>query len=273
MPATSEEFRLSPQEDWIFGVGMRGGSLVFGPSGSVVAMACFGSLFMAGFGILMMLTSSSDTTLNGYTVENPAAMVVLGAVALGFSIWYLVASLLVGLRADEEGLTIRRLVRRRRVPWDTVAAVRAHETAPERWVTFWGPNIITWQMRPVASWSIGVLEMAEGVTVRLPGFEAAARGDGLSLGLPTATEIKVQALRRYMSHVTGRPLDTSTELGASIPEDEETNALLWFVLGSFGVLAGWLLVSWAAGTFVSPALLVIALLFGAFQFARRRRVG
>lgn len=273
MPVAHEPFRLSPQEDWIFGVRMRGDVLSFGPSGSVVAMVSFAGVAMGAMGALMALGGSSGSTINGYTVKNPTALVVMGILVVVYAAGFLVASLLVGVRANDEGVVIRHLWRRRRLPWASIVAVRAHETEPRRWRMFWGPNVAQARMNLIASWSVGVIELVDGTIVQLPGFDAAARDDGLSLGLPTATELKVQALARYMSVVTGRPIDTAAPAPARI-EDPDDAWSVWMLLGYIGgAFALWLLVSWAAGTIVSPFFLVVGAVVGLYQFASHRRAG
>lgn len=128
-------------------------------------------------------------------------------------------------------------------------------------------------MRPVASWSLGVVELADGTTVELPGFMAAARDDGLSLGLATATELKVQALRRYMTHETGRTLDAMPEPPPRA-QDRSEDPSAWNLVGYFaGGISVWLLASWAAGTLTNPGLLAAGLVFALAQTLWRRAVG
>ena len=218
-----------------------------------------------------MFTSSSGSTINGYPVKNPTGMTVLGVLTVAYASWFLVSSLLVGVRADADGLTLRRLWRSQRILWSTIADVRAHETVPHRWDLFSGPNIIKLRMRPVTSWSVGVVALIDGTVVRLPGFHTAARDDGLSLGTPTATELKVQALNRYRAHTTGIASDASTRTPTAIEDDAASPWIIVWYLG--GCLALWLLVSWAAGTFVSPGLLIVGAAVSIYQFIQHRRIG
>lgn len=265
------EFRLSPQEDWIFGVKMRGSTLSFGPSGSEVALATVACGLMIFIGALIAFSSSSGSTINGYPVENPTAMLVLGISIMAYAAGFLISSLGVGVRADKAGLTLRRFWSRRHIPWSGVSAVRVQETAPHRWDLFAGPNSLKLQMRPVASWSIGVVERLDGTALRLPGFAAAARDDGLSLGLPTATELKVQALGRYMACTTGRQIESPSELPTQIENGRSSPWLIVWYLGA--AIALWLLVSWAAGTPVSPVILLIAVVTSLYRFAQREHTG
>lgn len=126
-------------------------------------------------------------------------------------------------------------------------------------------------MRPVASWSIGVIERLDGTALRLPGFAAAGRDDGLSLGLPTTTELKVQALGRYMACATGRQIEPPSEVPTQIEDGRSSPwRIVWYLGGS---VALWLLVSWAAGTLVSPALLIVGIVINLYLFAQRERTG
>ena len=135
---------------------------------------------------------------------------------------------------------------------------------------FSGPNVVKFRMRPVASWSIGVVERLDGTVLRLPGFAAAARDDGLSLGLPT-TELKVQALSRYMTCATGRPIESPSKAPTQIEDSASSPWMIVWYLG--GSLALWLLVSWAAGTLVSPVLLIVVIVIGIYRFAQHERSG
>jgi len=53
------EFRLSPQEDWIFGVKLRRSTLSFGPSGSEVALATVACGLMIFIGAVMAAATAS----------------------------------------------------------------------------------------------------------------------------------------------------------------------------------------------------------------------
>ena len=272
MPLAREQFRLLPEEDWIFGLKMRGKVLSFGPSGSVVAMASFTGSVMTAIGALMAFGSTRNTTISGHAVKNPTAMSVMGGLLVVYAVSFLIASLLVGVRADEDGVLIRHLWRRRRVPWSSIVGVRAHETEPRRWRLFWGPDVAEARRNLITSWSLGAIELVDGSVVPLPGFVAAARADGLSLGLATATELKVQALCRYMSVITGRPIE-SAALRERIEDPDDTWSL-WMLLSYLGgALALWLLVSWAAGTVVSPLFLLIGAVVSVHQFVAHRSAG
>lgn len=124
MPMEQPPFRLSPQEDWIFGVKMRGQVLSFGPSGSALAMSTAICVMTSGMGALMAFASSAGTTVNGYEVKNHAAMAVTGGLVTLYGAIALVASLLVGVRADASGVHVRRLWRRRVLPWESIVSLR-----------------------------------------------------------------------------------------------------------------------------------------------------
>ena len=265
------KFRLSPQEDWIFGVKMRGSTLSFGPSGSEVALATIACSVMIVIGALMPFTSSSGSTINGYPVKNPTAMLVIGVLLIAYAAGFLISSLGVGVRADQAGLTLRRFWSRQHIPWSGIATVRVQETIPHRWDLFAGPNYLKMQMRPVASWSIGVVERLDGTALRLPGFAAAGRDDGLSLGLPTATELKVQALGRYMACTTDREIESQSDMPTQIENGHSSPWMIVRYLG--GAVALWLLVSWAAGTLVNPVMLIVGAVISLYRFAQRGRIG
>jgi hypothetical protein len=198
-------------------------------------------------------------------------MMLLGLLTVGYAAVFLIRSLVVGVIADADGLTIRRLWRRRQVRWSSVGAVRVYETVPERWSASYGPDRVTWRMRSVASWSVGVVELVDGTSVRLPGFRAASRGDGLSLGLPTVTELKVQALHRYMACMTGRRSDLPTASPIRIEDPTSSRwDIVWYLVAAAAL---WLVASWAAGTLVSPVMLVVGAVFSLYQLSTRRRVG
>ena len=228
-------------------------------------------ILMIVLGALTAFTSSSGSTINGYPVKNPTAIVVLGVSIVAYAVGFLISSLGVGVRADEAGLTLRRLWSRRHIPWGAVSTVRVQETLPRRWDLLAGPNYLKLQMRPVASWSIGVVERLDGTVLRIPGFVAAGRDDGLSLGLPTATELKVQALGRYMACATGRPIEPPSEMPGQIEDGRSSG---WSIVLYIGVsVALWLLASWAAGTLVSPGLLIVGIAISIYRFAQRERTG
>ncbi len=264
------EFRLSPQEDWIFGVKMRGAILSFGPSGSEVAAASVASTLMLGVGLVVALSSSSGWTINGHAVENPAAMTVLGSLTVAYAIGFFVTSVLAGVRADHEGIVLRRIWRRQHVPWGSVAGVYVQETAPQRWSLYSGPDFMQWRARPVSSWSVGVVERIDGTSLRLPGFVAAARDQGLSLGFPTATELKIQALARFKAHVTGGSADLPARSGVIAAPAASKWTIPAYLIGS---LALWLLMSWAAGTLLSPAFVVLGILVSLVRARQRQRFG
>lgn len=271
MSSKVSEFRLSPQEDWIFGVKLRRSTLSFGPSGSEVALATVTCGLMIFIGAVMAFGMSSESTINGYPVKNPTAMQVLGIAIIAYAAGFLISSLGVGVRADETGLTLRRLWSRRHIPWNGIAALRTHETVPHRWDLLSGPNQLKFQMRTVSSWSIGVVEQLDGTVLQLPGFNAAARTDGLSLGLPTATELKVQALGRYMTCITGRQNPLQNGEPTQLEDARPSPWMLVWYLGA--AVALWLVVSWAAGTLVSPVWLIVGIAINVYRFAQRQRAG
>ena len=264
------EFRLSPQEDFVFGVRMRGATLSFGPSGSEVTAASLVSTLMLGVGLALALSSSSGSTINGYPVENPAAMPVLGSLTVVYAIGFFVTSVRAGVRADHEGIVLRSLWRRQHIPWGSIAGVHVQETAPQRWSLYVGADFMQWRARPVSSWSVGVVERVDGTSLRLPGFVAAVRDQGLSLGLATATELKMQALARFKAYVTGG----SADLPAGPGVIAAPAAAKWTIPAHLaGGLVLWLLVSWAVGTLVSPAFLALGILVSLVRAGQQQRFG
>ena len=253
---------------------MRGSVLSFGASGSAVVQAVFGSILALGVGALIATSSSDGATINGHVVEHPGVLLLIGAGLCIAGPAFVVSTFLTGVRADEHGVHIRRAWRAKQIPWDQVVDIRAHETVPLRWSTLAGPDMVTVRMRPVASWSVGVVELREGTIIRLPGFIAAARKEGLSLGTATATELKVQALARYRATITGVPQMSPTS-DVPTPLEDDPPSRRWMVSQIGAAIALWSVVSWAAGTFMSPVFLVVAVAPAVYRLimSRRYRVG
>jgi hypothetical protein len=197
-------FRLTPQEDFVRGVSLHGQTLRFAASGTQVIEA----LLLCAAATIVLIGSAVtaagvDTMLNGVTVDHPWPVVVAGVlVAAGFVV-QAVGLWRSGVVASPEGLAVRDRWRWRRLGWNEVVDVQAFDTAPERWGAYFAGDAAGVRMRPVASMSLGVAVLSNGVAVALPSCYSAAKGEGLSMGGPTPTELKVAALRRYREQAIG----------------------------------------------------------------------
>jgi hypothetical protein len=197
-------FRLTPQEDFVRGVSLHGDKLRFAASGTQVIEAlllCVGAMVVLV--VAAVTAAGADMVVNGVTVDHPWPVVVAGVlVAAGFAA-QAVGLWRSGVVAAPAGLAVRDRWRWRRLGWDEVVDVQAFDTSPERWGAYFAGDAAGVRMRPVASMSLGVAVLSNGVAVGLPSCYSAARGEGLSMGGPTPTELKVAALRRYREQVIG----------------------------------------------------------------------
>lgn len=255
----ADEFRLSPEEDFLFGVGMRGSALSFGPAA--------GSLGVATALFLVTMLYGVVGTFDRTSVEHPIALHLHDGILVAAASAYLAIVVRSGVRADASGLTLRR-IRRRHIPWSEIADVRAHETEPTRWRLFVGPDHVALSLRAAQSWSFGVIERCDGEVIALPGFLTAGRKDGISLGAETAAEVKVRALRRFRGHVTGSPVEPMTDPTTLAPEPTA-----WWPFAAITLVAVvmWSLQSWAVGELVNPFFLVIGFAAAAIRIAIGRR--
>lgn len=258
----ADEFRLAPEEDFLFGVRMRGSALSFGPAAGTLGAAVAIFLVMMLYGVVGMFGRTS--------VEHPIALHLHDGILMVAASTYLAIVVRSGVRADASGLTLRR-IRRRHIAWSEIADVRAHETEPTRWRLLVGPDHVALSPRAVRSWSVGVVECCDGEVIVLPGFLTAGRKDGISLGAATAVEIKVRALRRFRGHVTGTPVEPMTD-----PTPLAPGAPAWWPFAAITLLGVvmWSLQSWAVGELANPLFLVIGLAAVAIRIAiGRRRAG
>ncbi|MCB9381209.1 MAG: PH domain-containing protein [Acidimicrobiaceae bacterium] len=190
------EFRLEPGEDFLFAVGMRNGSLRFGPAGGALLWAALGSVI--GTAIISVAFASGHA---GTVTRVAAALVFTGAAV------NLVKTARARVEASPHGVTVRGAYRRQRCyAWPDIVDTRVVETEPERFLSLsvsFGGARHGGGVRPDVDASKAYLVLADGSLVELPGFEAAARASGMSEGMTTPSEVKIGALRRYREAVVG----------------------------------------------------------------------
>lgn len=111
------------------------------------------------------------------------------------------------MQVDPDKVSVRSLVRSRRYEWRSISGTRIVETEPVA-PFHWGIGESGGGLRADVESSKAYIVLCDHSVVRLTGFEAAARGSGLSGESATPTEVKVAALRRYRCVVVGpRPDD------------------------------------------------------------------
>lgn len=181
---SSGGFRLTPSEDFLFGVRMKGDSIRFGPPG--------GKLLWAGVILPVALAIGAATLWAG---RGALAMVVAVWIAVGGTA-YLVAAARSGVSASPDGVTVRSALRSQHYPWRQISDITIVEGKPTPqfglWIGEHGGGI-----RPDVDSCKAYLVLVDRSLVRLAGFESAIRTSGLSGGTASPTEIKVAALDRY----------------------------------------------------------------------------
>lgn len=228
------EFRLTPHEDFVRGVSLHGSTLRFAASGAQLIEAGIMSV-AAAIAVVSaaLMATGSGTTVNGLRIDHPWPVVAAALVIACVLIVRAVALCRSGVVATPRGLALREGWRWRTLGWDQVADVQTVQTATERWTAFFGGDGLELRTPPVGAFSLGVVVTADGTAVALPSCSAAARDEGLSMGGPTPSELKVAALRRYREETVGewpgsvRPVQFSELGGAPHP----ARALLWVVAG------------------------------------------
>ncbi len=251
-------FRLTPQEAFIFGVSERGGQLRFGPSGSRLTMAVGGAFIGLLVGVLFAW-APDDTTLNGDAVVNRPPVIIVGALIIAGTFGFTAQVWRSGVVADSDGLVLRHGRRVRRVPWTEVEAVGSYEHELGRARFFANGSSMGLSMRYVRAWSVGVVTVRNAGNILLPGFVAAGRDEALSLGEPTAAEVKALALRRYGEWVTGRALAVSTPISTARSFDRPGRGRQlieqFLVIALVYALNAWAVASWNVPTFVFVAVI------------------
>ena len=84
-----ETFRLTPEEDFQFGVSLKDGQLRFGPNGSRLSSAigtAVTGLAIAGF--MILVGNSSDMKFNCYNVVNATPLRLLGIAIVTYTSLY-----------------------------------------------------------------------------------------------------------------------------------------------------------------------------------------
>jgi hypothetical protein len=188
-------FRLTPQEDFVHGVSLVGTTLSFKLSGPQLIEVWL--LLVLGLSVAVGLTVVSLVG-SGLQLGGPLVAGMLATVAI---VGYAVARSRSGVTATPGGLSLRWTIRRRELRWADIEDLRSVETPPERWAASAGVGGMGIRPRPISSWSLGLVVLCDGATVPLPTFVSASRDEGLSLGDPTATDLKIEALRRYRREV------------------------------------------------------------------------
>ena len=196
-----QPFTLTPQESFLYGVHLEDETLSFSASGTqvvqAIAMLTLETLLAVGL-VVSSLNGSLD--VGGTLVNDRAAGAWVGVGLLVVAVVLTYVRVRPRVEADCDGLSIRSAWSTRRVGWAAVSDVAALETTRKRAAVLGGPGWIGLRMRAVTSWSVGVLVLSDGGVLQLPCFVAASRGEGLSLGGATSTEIKVAALQRFRMH-------------------------------------------------------------------------
>ena len=252
-PPTVGVFKLSPQEAFIFGVSQRGGQLRFGPSGSRLMMAV-ATAVIGLLGGLLFAWAPDGTTINGGVIVNRTPAIIAGALIIVGTFSFAALVWRSGVVADTDGLLLRQGRRVRRVPWTAVEAVGSYERNLGRARFLANGSSVGFSNRYVGSWSVGVVTIRPGGNILLPGLVAAGRDEGLSLGEPTAAEVKAAALRRYGESVTGRalaattPISTARSLGGPGRGRQFIEQFLF--LASIYALNAWAVANWTVPKFV-----------------------
>ncbi len=199
--ATRDEFRLEPNEDFLFGVSLERGTLRFGPPGAVLlwtAVVSVVGLIIAAATLIIPFDS-----FNLLFWEAPPAVGRVIAVGIVCAVLTsLVVHLRAGTRADPEGVIVRSSLRSRRYDWATIVGTRIVETkpvAPFRMIIGDHGGAI----RADVDSSKAYLVLDDSSQVHLRSFDAAARAPGARSAVATPTEVKVAALRRYRETVFG----------------------------------------------------------------------
>lgn len=249
-------------------------TLRFAASGTQVIEAgilCFGAVLATIGSVTTAL--GAPTTLNGFEVDHPVPVTIAFAVVAGGLLAQAFAALRSGVVATPDGLAVRDHWHWRSLCWDHIVDVQALDTSHERWAGFVGPGVGGLRMRPVAAHSLGVAVTADGTVVALPSFYAAARGEGLSMGGPTPTELKVAALRRYREDIVGPWPGPSRTV--TVEQLEQTGSLVpAALLAVLAPAALWTVLELASDEPVGFGVLVAAWLGAAALFAwnNRRRL-
>lgn len=167
-------FRLTPQEDYVFGVSLRGDRLVFGPAGGEIVR-------------FVLLVPIAVFVAFGFAATEDGALAWLVPTAIGVgALGYGVTVLRARVVATPDGVAVRRFVHTRLVPWSAIDRIVVEDV--RRGVSFG---------RRAEVGAVAFLRLADRTSVRLPGFVSAAEREPMALGGATVTRTKVDALLRY----------------------------------------------------------------------------
>lgn len=240
-------FRLTAEEDFVHGVGFNDGVLRFHGSGGRLFLAAITTVVCLGFGAVLLF-AGSDMSIAGHLVKRESGPRVLGLMAVGYGLAAWIGEWRSGLVADANGVELRWWLRRQRYPWEKVAQVHLVEQREGRGRTSLGASGLSWRAQPVTVEVIGVLDLVDGLQVRLPGVRSPHKTQGFTMGAVTAAELKVAALERFRRHHRAEfeaPPVTSQPPGP-------TGRLQVAALGAMLGLLPWAVMCWAVESVIAP---------------------
>lgn len=226
-----------------------------------------GTAVMGLLGGVLFAWAPDGMTMNGDLIVNRPPAMIAGALIIAGTFTFAWLVWRSGVVADHDGLTLRHGRRVRRVPWTAVEAISSYERNLGRARFLASGSSVGFSNRYVGAWSVGVVSIRPGGNILLPGFVAAGRDEGLSLGESTAAEVKAAALRRYGESVTGRPLAATTPIFSARSLGGPGRARLFIeqllFLASIYALNAWAVADWSVPLFVF--VLVVAAVWSAVK--------
>jgi Bacterial PH domain len=176
---------LTPSEDFLFGVRMKGDSIRFGPAG--------GELLWAGIFLPLALVVSVGSLWAG---RGGLTTVLAVWIAVGGT-GYLIAAARSRVLASPDGVTVRGALRSQHYPWSQISDITVVDGTPTPPFRLSIGEHGGGGIRPDVDSCKAYLVLVDRSLIRLAGFESAIRTSGLSGGTASPTEIKVGALDRY----------------------------------------------------------------------------
>jgi hypothetical protein len=264
-----EKFKLTPEEDFQFGVWLKDGQLRFGPNGSRLLSGigtAVAGLAIAGF--MMLLSSSRDMKFNGYNVVNTTPLRILAFAILTYTSFYAWNAYRSGVVANAGGLQLRQGRHHATLSWSSIHAIDAHDQDDYQTTPAYGPNGFTAQ--PVNVWIVGFVQTNDGRTIGLPGFVSASRDAGETPKGKSAVEVKIAALRRFAAHTTNRQIDR-TALTSNVQPMHTTSPATEMAVACGVLLCLYGLNCWAAGRWINPLFLAVGVVLYVGQMALNRR--
>lgn len=218
---STKQFSLTVAERGVFGLKFAQDTLRFSPAGGAIFTTSVGALFSGGFLTGAVFIRKRATFLG---METPRWMSVLfAALMFAVALGHLLDQIRSGVVVSPKAVEIRKRLGTTSIPWGAIDDIQVVETTPPKMmqprVTIGGPGPA---VSLDTSSSRAFLTLTSGERVELRGFNATAKASGLSLGMPTTTEIKVGSLRRYREVFIGPwPTSASPADGAIAPNQEE----------------------------------------------------